>query len=542
MSPVSGAPLVLGIDSSTQGTSAVLLDAESLATVARAQVKYRDDPRLARFGLLDESPILTPGEPGEALQPADLYPAALDAVLEDLQVAIGAGALGRVAAVNVSAQQHGQVWLGDMAPRVFSRLQEKGCGKPGGPGIADLIADAFAWNMAPIWMSANTACEAGLLRAAAGGSGDMTEISGSDSPLRFSGAVLMHQASRHPREFRRIWKFHLISSFLSGLLSGNPECPVDWGNGSGTSLMNWREKRWDEILLGAAADYCGIEASHLSRMLPALAHPLAPAGRIARYFVERHGFSPDCQVAAGSGDNPQSKCLAQGALLSLGTSFVLMAEGSRPHVSANAMYDGLGNPFLFACRTNGALVWERLRKDHGLAPGDFATSEEALRHPPDGSTLRILQPERESFPDSPAFDTGSLGSFEKDYPAVVDSTLGLLYLASKSFMDVGEKLCVTGGVSSSPAVRARIAALWNRPVVRIADAGAATGAALAAACALQPPEARSRFLAGHRETAVRTGDVTLPDPALIEAYHGRGMYLDMLEKEARKSFSDLAFN
>lgn len=538
MSHVSSAPLVLGIDSSTQSTSAVILDAESLALVARAQVKYRDDPRLVCFGLHDESPILMPGESGEALQPAGLYPAALDIVLDGLHRTVGPEVLGRVAAVNISAQQHGQVWLGSDAPRVFSALHEKGSGLPGSPGLVERIADAFAWDKAPIWMSANTAAEADVLRTAAGGQRAMTERSGSDSPLRFSGAVLMHQARRHPQQFSHTWKIHLISSFLSGLLSGNPECPVDWGNGSGTSLMNWREKRWDETLLDAAADFCGMDAQRFSSLLPGLANPLEPVGRIAEYFVGRYGFSSGCLVLAGSGDNPQSKCLAEGALLSLGTSFVLMAEGSQPHVSANAMYDGLGNPFLFACRTNGALVWEALRKEHGYDSGDFAASERALAHLPDPASLRILQPERESFPASPALDTGSLGNFGKDYPAVVDSTLGLLYLASHSFMDVGERLCVTGGVAASAAVRMRIAALWNRPVVKIADAGAATGAALAAACSLQPSAARPQFLAEHRKAAAQTREVTMPDLLLLKSYHRPGGYLERLAAHVREIFPE----
>ena len=75
--------LVLGIDSSTQSTSAVVLDRAGFGLVAEARVRYRDDPRLASYGLSEAAPILPPRESGEADQPAALFLAALDALLSD---------------------------------------------------------------------------------------------------------------------------------------------------------------------------------------------------------------------------------------------------------------------------------------------------------------------------------------------------------------------------------------------------------------------------------------------------------------------------
>ena len=56
----------LGIDSSTQGTTAVLVDLGSRTIAARAKVRYRDDPRLSGYGLDRDLPILPPREEGEA--------------------------------------------------------------------------------------------------------------------------------------------------------------------------------------------------------------------------------------------------------------------------------------------------------------------------------------------------------------------------------------------------------------------------------------------------------------------------------------------
>jgi xylulokinase len=519
--------LVLGIDSSTQSTTAVALDRNSFATVAEAKVRYRDDPRLASYGLSEGAPILTPREKGEADQPAALFLDALDALLSDLGPAI----LARVAAIDVSAQQHGQIWLGEAGAASIAALRKAGAGAKGCPSLAARLGPGLAYDRAPIWMSANTEVEAEELRAALGGREGVTARSGSDSPLRFSGAVLRHTAKRFPEAYARTHRFHLISSFLPGVLAGNPDAPIDWGNGSGTSLMDWSKKRWDpQLTAAAAAGLAGGPSSFVSR-LPALAHPLAVVGKAAAYFTERFGLDPECAIVAGSGDNPQSKVLASGALLSLGTSFVLMVEGKKPHVSANAMYDGLGRPFLFGCRTNGALSFESVCLAHGLAANDFPATEKALASEAPGTAIRVVQPERESFPDSPAMSPPSLGSFSRDYSAAVDSGLGLMAVASAPFAGKVIEVAVTGGVAKSPGVLKRVAAIWGVRALPIADAGAAAGAAVAAACALVSEAERDALADRARAVAARPGNPVEPDPKAVEVYRGRGGYLERLAAE-----------
>jgi xylulokinase len=525
---MSALDLVLGIDSSTQSTTAVILDRTSFATVAEARVRYRDDPRVAKYGLTEGAPILPPREPGEADQPAALFLDALDALLSGL----GPAVLGRVAAVDLSAHQHGQIWLGEAGAEAIAALRKPGAGagSKAAPGLASRIGPGLAYDRAPIWMSSNTQAEAAELRAALGGSEAMTARSGSDSPLRFSGAVLRRVAKRFPEIYARTYRFHLISSFLAGVLAGDGEAPVDWGNGSGTSLMDWSGRRWDHQLIAAVAS--GLEGgpSALASRLPPLAHPLTVIGRAAAYFCERYGLSPECAIVAGSGDNPQSKVLASGALLSLGTSFVLMVEGEKPHVSANAMYDGLGRPFLFGCRTNGALAWESVRREHGLAANDFAASEAALAAEAPGSGIRIVQTERESFPDSPAMSTPSLGSFARDYSATVDSSLGIVAIASASFAGRVSEVAVTGGAAASRGVLARVAAIWGARALPIADAGAAAGSAVAAACALVPETERDALADRARAVAARPGAPIEPDPKAVAAYRGPGGFLERLER------------
>lgn len=517
--------LILGIDSSTQSTSGIVIDRRDFSIAARARVGYRDDPRLASYGLTGPSPVLPPREPGEADQPPGLFLDALECLLADL----GPAVLGRVAAVNVSAQQHGQVWLGAGGETAVSDLRGRGCGAEGERGLAARIGPGFSYDRAPIWMTSSTAEEAEELRSALGGRDAMTARSGSDSPLRFSGAVLRRTARRFPEAYARTTVCHLLSSFLSAILSGRPRAPVDWGNGAGTSLMDWSGRRWDPDLLEAASRGLPDGAAGLAGRLPLLSHPLAAAGGIAAYFSERFGFDPACVVLAGSGDNPQSKVLAPGALLSLGTSFVFMTDGTKPHPAANAMYDGLGTPFLFGCRTNGALCWESVRTFHGLGANDFRASERALAVTAPGSVLRVLQGERESFPESRETDYGRPAGFEADYAGVVDSSLGLIYLASRPFAADVAAVAVTGGAAASEGTLRRIAAIWNRPVAIIGEAGAAAGAAVAAAAALEPESGRDGYVARAAGAVSRRGGAVDPVPADVRAYHGESGYLSRLE-------------
>ena len=174
-----------------------------------------------------------------------------------------------------------------------------------------------------------------------------------------------------------------------------------------------------------------------------------------------------------------------------------------------------------------------MRKAHGLEPGDFAASEAALESEAPGAPsagLRIVQPERESFPDSPAIEMPSLGSFARDYSAAVDSSLGLVAIGSAPFAGAVSEVAVTGGAAASRGVLSRVAAIWGARALPIADAGAAAGAAVAAACALVPEAERGELADRARAVAARPGKAVEPDPAAVRAYRGSGGYLERLER------------
>lgn len=533
--------LVLGLDSSTQSLSAVVLDIEQHKPVLEHSLSYRNDARLYGYGFDHSEMIVPPREAGEADQPPLLFLASLDALFSDLGplLAQQGFSLSDIGAINTSGQQHGHVYLNQRAQASFAALRNT---DPSDPTLVERLADVFAYGTAPIWKTANTAIDAAAIRRSVGGKQRMITLSGSDSPLRFTGAVIRRVGRQFPESYAATWRTLLISSLIPALLCGDATIGVDFGNAAGMSLMNYRSRLWDKKLLKAVSTGLPGGAQTLAAKLGPIVHPLDRVGSAAAYFVRRYGLAPDCAIIAGSGDNPQSKVLISGDLLSLGTSFVLMSSTSPgtidPHGWANAMYDGLGRPFCFGCRSNGALVWERVRSLHHLAANDFQSSSLALQKVAPGTVLRWWQPDSESFPLSAAGPLTRLDQappdFNHDFAAIVDSTLGLLYAYSRGFASAKpDRLYITGGPSANPDIVRRIAAIWNCPVSVIGGAGAALGTAVAAAIALSPEDLRSTLLTGLVQGCLGQSPVLTPEPEMVAAYHGtpdKPGYLHQLQK------------
>ena len=157
-------------------------------------------------------------------------------------------------------------------------------------------------------------------------------------------------------------------------------------------------------------------------------------------------------MIAGSGDNPQAKTLVAGDLLSLGTSFVNMVstDGDARDMSgmANAMYDGVGRPFMFGCRTNGAMVWDQVRALYGLRKEDYEPGEAALKKVTPGSSMTFWQPKHESFPPSGSFDLLRVSSnadmqLRSDYSGIIETSLAAVYVHSQQFLEQPMHLCMS---------------------------------------------------------------------------------------------------
>ena len=474
--------LALGLDSSTQSLSAIVIDIDTAEKCFEHSLDYRADTRLNQFGI-GEDYILPPKEEGEAEQPPLMYIASLDAMFTDIREA--GVAVENIVAINTSGQQHGHVYLNRNAANIFANLQKP---ESSASELKTLLADVFAYPTAPIWMTANTVVQTEAVRNGVGGKAEMINLSGSDAPLRFTGTVVRRVAEQSPEHYAATAKIQLISSFIPAVLTGNANVPIDYGNGCGMSLMNYRSKTWDPALLKATADGLTGGVEEFQSKLPALARPDSVVGNLAAYYIEKYGFDSRCAIIAGSGDNPQAKVPVAGDLLSLGTSFVNMVstdgETLDPEGFANAMYDGINRPFMFGCRTNGAMVWDAVRNNYGLAKEAYAPAEAALKQVAPGQFMTFWQPKTESFPVSGAYDlirSEAQPTLAADYTGVIETSLAAVYIYSAVFTKQTQApLFVTGGATDSPEIMRRVAGIWNRPTLPVEKGGAALGAAVAA--------------------------------------------------------------
>ena len=534
------AKLSLGLDASTQSLSAVIVDIENGDKSFEHSLDYRRDNRLNDFGIRSDY-IIPPRVDGEADQPPEMFWAALDVMFDDIRTA--GISLTDIMVINNSGQQHGHVYLNKSAKEVFRRLRQKGSGVK---DLLSLLEGCLSYLSSPIWMTSNTVDQTEHVRTAVGGKKNMIRLSGSDAPLRFSGTVIRRVAEQFPHTYTVTENIQLISSLIPAILTGNSKVPIDYGNACGMSLMDYCNKTWSVELIEATAE--GLPGGHTTfgKKLPDLVSPDTIVGKIASYFVEKYGFSPNCKVVAGSGDNPQAKVLVAGDLLSLGTSFVNMVstDGETFDMEglANGMYDGVGRPFMFGCRTNGAMVWDEVRALHNLGKEDYNPAEKALQQIPPGSSVLFWQPKNESFPPSGNFDlirvTNPEPTLESDYSGIIDSSLAAVYIHSEAFTTISqESLYVTGGATDSPEIMNRTAAIWNREVVPIEKGGPALGAAVAGAYAACKAESLSFDIEQFSQQVLKRGKAIVPNPATVAAYHNPNGYLEQFRIEEAKIIS-----
>jgi xylulokinase len=536
--------LSLGLDISTQSISAVMVDIDSREIVYQYSLDYQKDPRLKKYGVQGQNYILPPKNEGEANQPAKMFIAALEALFTDMKSA--GQPMRDIFICNTSAQQHSHAYLSRHARPIFGRLNIPGNTKS---NLLTLLEGCFSLNIVPTWMTADILKEGDSIRNFIGGRERMIQLSGSNSPARFTGAVIRKIAEQFPAAYQETEHIHLLSSLIPAVLTGNSRVPLDFGNACGMSMMDYVSKDWSVKLVKAVADGLpGGESVLRNKLLP-IVSPLTIDGRIATFFIERFGFSPDCRILAGSGDNPQSKVLVAGNLVSLGSSLVNMASTDGKHLdmsgASNAMYDGLGRPCIFSCRTNGALVWDQLRALHGLKKEDYEPAEKALRETPMGQFMVFWQPRDESFPVSGSYElirtTHTTPELGADYSGLIETTLGLVYLYSKTFAkETAEPLYVTGGANKSPEILRRVAAIWNKPVIRIEEAGAALGAAAAGVYAYLKTTGKELKIEEINKKLLKKGDLIQPQAADINAYHGKGGYLEKLSATAEKIIKEHA--
>jgi len=467
--------LYLGLDSSTQSLTAVVIEVERALRRVVWQASIRFDQHLPQYGT--RNGVLAGDDPLVAHSPPLVWADALDTLLAKLS-SERAIDLSRLRAVAGSGQQHGSVYLDASAAAVLANLDASR------PLVAQ-IPGIFARETSPIWMDSSTGAECAEIEAAVGGPQALGELTGSKAFERFTGPQIRKFWKSSPDAYARSDRIHLVSSFMATLLAGK-HAPIDPGDGAGMNLMDLAGKFWAPAALEATAP--GLLAK-----LPELRESWSIVGPIAPYWVKRHGFSSSTRVVAWSGDNPCSLIgvgLVEPGLvaISLGTSDTLF--GYLPYARVDPAAEGhafgapTGDYMSLICFKNGSLARERIRERHGL---DWAGFSAALRRTRPGNGACVLLPwfEPEITPHVDRAGVRRYGLDEDDADANVRAVIEgqMMTMSNHSrWMGVARKsIYATGGASCNREILRVMADVFDADVYQFeVGNSAALGAALRA--------------------------------------------------------------
>lgn len=470
--------LVLGLDSSTQSLTAVVLDAAAGRVLHQQQLVFdRDLPHHGtRHGVLPHP------DPAIVHAPPLMWVEALDLMLARLGDAVD---LARIAAIAGSAQQHGSVYLNGAFAERLAAL------RPDRP-LAEQLAVTLARPTAPVWLDSSTSEDCRALEAALGGAAETQRITGSAAFERFTGPQIRRFARCEPAAWAATAQVRLVSSFLASILAGLP-VGTDWGDASGTNLFDIERRCWHPPALQA----CG------EGLAERLGEPVAPwtvLGPIHPALAARFGFARDCRIVAWTGDNPASSVglglVRDGhCALSLGTSDVLFAiSAARPAMppAGHVFLSPTGAYMALFCFANGSLAREAVRDEHRL---DWAGFSAALARTPPGNAGRLMlpwfRPEIVPRVAVPGVVRANLspGDADADCRAVVEAQFISMRLRAEAAGLAPALLHATGGAAQNPAILQVAADIFQCPVRRSRVTNtAALGAAIRAAHALRPEE------------------------------------------------------
>ncbi len=482
----------------------MVLDLDTRKVIAEARAPHR---------LIDGLPV------GHMEQHPQEWAAALDAVI--LEVA-GKIDRSRVRGIGVSGQQHGFVPL-DAAGEVI---------RP-----------------AKLWCDTSTTAECAILTKKLGGPKAAIRQTGNLILPGFTAPKILWLKRHEPANFKRLRHVLLPHDYLNFHLTGNYF--MEYGDASGTALMDVRRRRWCQAALDAID-------RNLGDWLPPLSGSDAAAGTLRPALAAKYGLSPDVVVSAGGGDNMMGAIgtgnVSPGVIsASFGTSGTIYAYAAKPVVDPQgeiaAFCSSTGGWLPLLCTMNVTTVTEQVRALFGY---DHAALEAAVAAAPAGAHGLVLLPylagERTpNVPDGSGVLLGLNGTSFHRGPlaraAMEGATMGMNY-GLRRLAQLGVKakeIRLTGGGAKSAGWRQIMADVFGVPVVgMVEDEGAALGGALQAAwCVARRDGRRTAKISDFTEGVVALNEATrcVPDRARSARYRELQALQDELSLAVRGVFA-----
>jgi xylulokinase len=467
----------LGLDCSTQSLTAILIGQDPSGDLASSRILFEKslnfDATFPEFGTRNG---VLPGQPGHAHTPPQLWVKALETLLAQIR-AEGID-LSQVAAIATSGQQHASVYLNDSGVRTLANLDARRT-------LTEQMETGYSRPTSPIWMDATTSDQCLEITAAIGNDDTVCALTGSRCFERFTGPQIRKFAQEDAKGYAATRQIVLVSSFIPSLLAGKV-VGIDPGDGAGMSLMDLAGRRWSGKALAATA-------TDLDLKLAPIVASDSIVGAIDPWFCQRFGFSADCRILPGTGDNPSSLVgmglIARGQIgISLGTSDVLFAYLAEPKTDPAGNSHVFGSPtgaYMALCvYKNGSLAREAVKRAYDLSWERFS---ELLKQGEPGNQGRMMLPyfDTEIIPRIQTPGVQRLGLKADDAAAnvraVVEAQMMSMRLHSAWMGETPAAISVTGGASNNSAILQVMADVFGVPVSRQETAAAAAlGAAVRA--------------------------------------------------------------
>ncbi|MFM8360687.1 MAG: xylulokinase, partial [Verrucomicrobiota bacterium] len=496
--------LLLGIDSGTQSTKALAVDART------GRVLGSDT---AAYDLIEG---LSPG--AKEQHPHTWRDATRDAIRGALRAARATAS--EVVAIGVSGQQH---------------------------GFVPLDARGQVIRPAKLWCDTTTAAECAEITDRLGGARATLRATGNAVLPGFTAPKILWLKKHEPANYRRLATLLLPHDYLNFWLTGNAF--MEYGDASGTALMDVRRRRW------CAAALAAIDPD-LADKLPPLSSSDQPAGELREETARELGLTPGVLVSAGGGDNMMG-AIGTGntrpgvVTASFGTSGTIYACAARPVVDPRgeiaAFCDSTNRWLPLLCTMNVTVATEMVRQDFGL---DHAAFERAAAKAPAGCDGLVLLPylEGERTPNVPDGTGVFFGVRPRTFTAahfaraaMEGVTLGMNY-GLRRLADLGlpaTQIRATGGGAKSRLWRQIMADVFNAEVVTLkVSEGAAYGAALQALWCWRQRHGEQLDIADLTDQFVTLNprETATPNAAAAETYAQLQQLQDELSRSLRDAF------
>lgn len=497
--------LLLGIDSGTQSTKVLVVDARDGKVLAAAAQEY------------DLIANLPPG--AKEQHPHTWRDATASAIRRALRQAKAVAA--EVKAIGVSGQQHG-----------FVPLDAKG----------EVIRPA------KLWCDTSTATECEEIMSRVGGLKKTIKALGNAVLPGFTASKILWLKKNEPKNYARLATVLLPHDYLNFWLTG--EKVMEYGDASGSALLDVTRRKWSKTVLESIDP-------DLAGKLPPLIASDKPAGVLQASTAKLLDLNPGVLVSAGGGDNMMGAIgtgnTSAGVITaSFGTSGTIYACAEKPVVDPQgeiaAFCDSTNRWLPLLCTMNVTVATEMVRDDFGWSHEKFAA--EAARVPA-GSNGLLLLPyfEGERTPNVPDGTGVWFGVNKKTFEAghfaraaMEGVTLGMNY-GLRRLAELGVKptqIRATGGGAKSKVWRQIMADIFDAEVVTLkVGEGAAYGAALQALWCWRRQEGEKTTISDitDRFVELNTSDTAEPDKRNVQVYRELQGLQDEMSLALRGAFA-----